>query len=81
MKRTITAEVIAVPGDKVWVSNYRKSDEWEAGEVRNTEINVNNSGEPRVSYHVWVERTPKHPRGKYGYYLSVSRDRIQEIDE
>lgn len=80
MKLRVNVMVIATPGDKVWVSNYRKSDEWEQGEVRGVEINVDREGEPTVRYNVWVSRVPKHPRGRYGYYLCVQTNRIQLID-
>lgn len=81
MRIRVDIYVKATPGDKVWVSNYRKSDEWEQGEVRSTEINVNNDGTPSVRYDVFVARTPKNPRGKSGYNIGVRDDRIQLITE
>lgn len=77
----VKVKVEAVPGDIVDVCNYRKSDQWEQGEVRSVEIAVDRDGKPIVRYNVWVSRTPKHPRGRYGYFLCVQRDRIHLIQE
>jgi len=74
---TIKEKVIALPGNIVQVCNYRRSNQWETGELRTVSIGVNSKGSTHVSYHVWVARTPKHARGKYGYYLYVGKTGIR----